>query len=354
MGAHNVTTSNSIVRFNICSNNGRNAGTAPNQGDIFITTFAGGSLDGIQIYNNTAYWNPAANAGWIRARGMSMVGTLPRFVMNNIVYSVAPTMIDVDAGISLDHNQYWLAGTGTPVWKYGSANAASIGALAAATGQEPNGVFADPQMNSPTYSGVGRPSTQFTLMPGSPAIGTGYPWAGMAASDFFGNALPASGTPDIGADYVSPNNAPPPIPTSWVSIVSKNSGKCLDVTGHSTTAGTGIQQWTCVGGTNQLFRFTPVQGGYEITAQNSGLQLDVAGGPSATQNGVRIIQWPFWGGSNEIWNVQPTSDGFFTIVPLNSSKCMDVTGISLINGAAIQQWACTGGANQKWQFVPVP
>lgn len=217
MGAHNVTTTNSIVRFNVCSNNGRNAGTAPNQGDIFITTFDGGSLDGVQIYNNTAYWNPAANAGWIRGRGISMVGTSPGFIMNNIVYSAVPTMVDLDASISLNHNQYWLAGTGTPVWKYGPVTAGSISALNTSTGQEPNGSFADPQMNSPTYSSVGRPSTQFTLTPGSPAIGTGYAWAGMAAADFFGNTLPASGTPDKGADYVSPNSATiPAVPMSWV------------------------------------------------------------------------------------------------------------------------------------------
>lgn len=353
MGAHSVTTTNSIVRFNICANNARNAATAPNQGDIFITTFDGGSLNGVQIYNNTAYWNPATDAGWIRARRVSMVGTSPRFIVNNIVYSAAPTMIDLDASIILDHNQYWLAGSGTPAWKYGSIIAESLSALEASAGQEQHGGFADPRMNNPTYSGIGRPSVQFALMLGSPAIGTGLAWAGMAPSDFFGNILPASGTPDKGADYAGPNDAEP-IPSSWVNVVSKNSGKCLDVTGLSTAAGADLQQWTCWGGNNQKFRFMPVQGGYQITAENSGLQLDVMGGPTATQNGVRIIQWPFWGGSNEIWRVQSTSDGFWSIVPLNSGKCLDVRGISIDDGAPIQQWTCWGGDNQKWQLVTTP
>ena len=353
MGAHNVTTTNSIVRFNICANNARNAGTAPNQGDIFITTFDGGSLDGVQIYNNTAYWNPAANAGWVRGRGVSMVGTSPRFIVNNIVYSNSPTMIDTDASIALDHNQYWLAATGTPVWKYGSIQAGSIGALRTATGQEQNGSFSDPQMNSPTYSAAGRPSVQFTLLPGSSAIGTGSAWAGMASSDFFGNAIPAAGTPDKGAYYLMANSSVPQVPSSWVNVISKNSGKCLDVTGYSTAIGAALQQWTCLNGTNQKFLFTPVQGGYEITAQNSRQQLEVQGGPTATQNGVLIVQSPFLGDSSEIWTVQPTADGFFSIVPLSSGKCMDVRGISLSNGAPIQQWTCTGGANQKWKLVPV-
>jgi hypothetical protein len=208
-------------------------------------------------------------------------------------------------------------------------------------------------MNNPTYSGIGRPSVQFTLVPGSPAIGRGAAWAGMAASDFFGHALPPSGTPDKGADYFVPNNGGLSIPTGWVNVVSKNSSKCLDVTGLSTAAGAYLQQWTCWGGNNQKFRFMPVQGGYEITAQNSGLQLDVTGGPTANQNGVRIIQWPFWGGSNEIWRVQSTPDGFLSIVPLNSGECLDVKGISIDDGAPIQQWTCWGGDNQKWQLVPV-
>jgi hypothetical protein len=114
-----------------------------------------------------------------------------------------------------------------------------------------------------------------------------------------------------------------------------------------------MQQWDCWGGDNQKFQFTPVSGGYEITAKNSGLQLDVSGGPAATQDGVPVIQWPYWGGSNEIWNVQANSDGSFTLTAQNSGKCLDVNGASPYNGAVVQQWSCNGGLNQKWQMAPV-
>jgi hypothetical protein len=146
------------------------------------------------------------------------------------------------------------------------------------------------------------------------------------------------------------------LPTSWVQVISKNSGKCLDVTGgpSATDPGTPIQQWACWGGSNQAFLFTPVEGGYEITAQNSGLQLDVTGGPAAVEDGVHVIQWPYWGGSNEIWQVLPVADGYYKIVALNSGKCLDVDGISLSDGAAVQQWSCWGGDNQSWQLVPIP
>jgi glucosylceramidase len=140
-----------------------------------------------------------------------------------------------------------------------------------------------------------------------------------------------------------------------VNVISKNSGKCLDMKGgpSATWELDPAQQWTCLGGTNQSFKFTIVTGGYEITAQSSDLQLDVRGGPSELQNGARIIQYPYWGAANEIWNLVPTSDGYVNIVAKSSGSCMDVRGISKADGAAVQQWACWGGDNQKWKLVPV-
>jgi hypothetical protein len=146
----------------------------------------------------------------------------------------------------------------------------------------------------------------------------------------------------------------PGIPTGWVNVISKNSGKCLDITGGpgATWAGDPAQQWDCWNGYNQQFQFTGVSGGYEITARHSGLQMDVSGGPAAVQNGTVILQWPYWGGSNEIWSVNSTGDGYYTLVARSSGKCMDVSGISLDDGATVQQWDCWGGDNQKWRLVP--
>ncbi|MBV9226367.1 MAG: RICIN domain-containing protein [Acidobacteriaceae bacterium] len=142
-------------------------------------------------------------------------------------------------------------------------------------------------------------------------------------------------------------------PTGWVKVVSKNSGKCLDITGISTAPGAPLQQWTCTGGDNQKFQFTPVPGGYKVTAKNSGLQLDVWGGPNATQDGPAIKQWPYWGGANEIFQVSQEMDGYYTIHPADSGKCFDVSGISKNDGAPVTQWTCWGGDNQKWSFIPV-
>ncbi len=146
-----------------------------------------------------------------------------------------------------------------------------------------------------------------------------------------------------------------PVPTGWVNVISKNSGKCLDMTGGpaATWQTDPAQQWACLGAaqTNQLFQFTPVTGGYEIQVKNSGLALQATGGLSAI-NGSVLEQWPFSGQSYQIWNVTPTSDGYFSISPSSSStSCMDVRAISKSNGAPVQQWTCSGNDNQKWSLV---
>lgn len=160
---------------------------------------------------------------------------------------------------------------------------------------------------------------------------------------------------DVNSGEVNTGTTPvtPTVPTGWVYVVAKNSGKCLDLTGGSsaTYAGDPAQQWTCLNGANQTFQFTPVTGGYEVSVKLSGMQLDIRGGPAATNGGAILQQWPYWGGSNEIFQVTANSDGTFTIKPVNSGLCVEVSGNSTINGARIDQNACTGAANQEWQLL---
>ncbi|MFL6465326.1 MAG: RICIN domain-containing protein, partial [Bryobacteraceae bacterium] len=147
----------------------------------------------------------------------------------------------------------------------------------------------------------------------------------------------------------------PSIPTGWVNIVSKNSGKCLDVMtwqGSQFLPATHIQQWTCWGGDMQKFQLTPVNSGYEITSRISGFQLDIAGGPGATGDNIPLIQWPYWGSTNEIFQLNQTPDGYYTINPVNSGKCLDVSGNATNDGAPIIQYACLGNDNQKWSLKP--
>ncbi len=210
----------------------------------------------------------------------------------------------------------------------------------------------------------------FQLLPTSLYINVGTDGSAVGV-----NAQKLPGSPGAPAPPATP--APPsapsgggdsgfPAPGVWYNLISRNSGQCLDVISTPATnggllQGTWVQQWTCWGGAMQKWQFTPVSGGYEITNQNSGMQLDVAGGPAATMDvdGSGVLQWPYWGGTNEIWQVTPTGDGYYEIQPVNSggNECLDVISTAETNyaqnpGTRAQQYACWGGPMQQWAIVP--
>jgi len=132
-------------------------------------------------------------------------------------------------------------------------------------------------------------------------------------------------------------------------IISKNSGKCLDVAGAGAHNGANVQQWDCHSGTHQLWTLTDKGDGYYlITAQHSGRCLDVAG--YGTGNGTNVQQYDCHGGTNQLWSIIPQGGGYYLITAKNSGKCLDVAGVSKDRGANVYQWDCHGGDNQLWRL----
>ncbi|MGA8344631.1 MAG: hypothetical protein WB781_22065 [Candidatus Sulfotelmatobacter sp.] len=196
-----VASLNNVIRYNVCSNDGQKDSLSY-QGEIVVS---GGSFDGVQIYNNTFYWNPVGDGPAIYAPNALYSGTNPNFFKNNIIYSTAPTMINMTADLSLDNNIYWTTSGTVPTWQIGSNIYAGFTAYQAGTGRDSHSFYVEPMMDSPTYHEVGRPTTAFTLMPGSPAVGnganvcTGISGCSMGNQDFWGNALPNGSGYSIGA-----------------------------------------------------------------------------------------------------------------------------------------------------------
>jgi hypothetical protein len=198
-GAENSTDTNSIVRYNVCSNNAQSAVNAY-QGDVFLSTWDGGSLSGVQIYNNTFYWNPATPAPLLSTTAATYSGSSPTFFENNIVYSTVPEMVATTSAFTLDHNIYWTTAVASPQWTWNGVVYTSLAAYQKGSSQEAHSLFADPLLNSPTTHATGMPTKAFTLQSGSPAIGAGanvcagISGCTMGAQDFFGNSLPANGS----------------------------------------------------------------------------------------------------------------------------------------------------------------
>jgi len=145
----------------------------------------------------------------------------------------------------------------------------------------------------------------------------------------------------------------PPPANGYVEIVSRSSGKCLDVFGASTDPAAPVIQWVCTGGLNQQWLLEPVAGGaFRVTARHSGQALDVFG--ALTDDVTPLIQFPPTGGANQAWTLQPTSDGYVTFIAGHSGKAMDVEFASTDDGARVIQYSPTGGLNQQWLLRPVP
>jgi uncharacterized repeat protein (TIGR03803 family) len=136
-------------------------------------------------------------------------------------------------------------------------------------------------------------------------------------------------------------------PGQYFELVSRNSGKCLDVFGASTDAVAPVIQWTCHGGLNQQWRLEPAGGGtFRIIARHSGQALDVYG--AFVDDLAPVIQYPVHGGDNQVWTLEPASDGYVRIVARHSGKAMDVEFASTDDGARVIQYTPHDGANQQW------
>ncbi|MFD9283910.1 RICIN domain-containing protein [Streptomyces mirabilis] len=100
--------------------------------------------------------------------------------------------------------------------------------------------------------------------------------------------------------------------TNTYTVVDETSGKCLDVSGASTADGAAVIQYTCNGATNQQFTLNPVTAlgnshDYQLVAVHSGKCVDVS--DVSTTAGAKIHQWTCDAASvlstkkNQIWRL---------------------------------------------------
>ncbi|MBE1489464.1 RICIN domain-containing protein [Plantactinospora soyae] len=139
-------------------------------------------------------------------------------------------------------------------------------------------------------------------------------------------------------------------PSAYYQIVSRHSGKAIEVAGQSTADGAAVQQRTRASQSNQQFQFVDVGGGYfKLRARHSGSLIDVSG--AASTDGANVVQWPDNGGANQQFRVVDTDSGYVKLLNRNSGKALEVWDWSTADGGRISQYTDTGGANQQWQLI---
>ncbi|WP_078591700.1 RICIN domain-containing protein [Streptomyces megasporus] len=135
-------------------------------------------------------------------------------------------------------------------------------------------------------------------------------------------------------------------------LVSRHSGKALEIDGGSTANGAAVVQRTPRDVPHQQFRFVDAGGGhYTLLARHSGKALDVEA--RSTADGANVVQYTDNGGANQQFRVADSDGGHIRLINRHSGKALDVWEWSTADGARISQYTDTGGTNQQWRLVRV-
>ena len=140
-GASGLTTVNSIIRKNVCANNGRDAALAKRQGDLFLSTWDNGKLDGVSIHDNAIYWNPDGDS-YALNNTADFTGAATNSFEQNTVVSRVPGLILSNASLHFDGNGYSVAGDAPGKFEYGGAKPANFAEYQANSGQDTHSRFA--------------------------------------------------------------------------------------------------------------------------------------------------------------------------------------------------------------------
>jgi lysophospholipase L1-like esterase len=128
--------------------------------------------------------------------------------------------------------------------------------------------------------------------------------------------------------------------TAAAAVVNTSSGRCLDVNGASTTAGTQTIIYDCHAQANQQWTRTTAN---ELRVYGSDCLDANAGG---TADGTAVIIWSCHGGTNQQWRIN--TDG--TIVGVASGKCLSTAANGTANTTKVQLTTCNGGTGQRWSI----
>jgi hypothetical protein len=103
-GAQKEVTTNSVVRHNLCVNNGRSPKLARRQGDLYVYTWEDGTLDGVLIHDNVFYWNPPIDAPAFQINEVAISGNRPNRIFNNTVHSAVRSTLPANPTFEMDGN----------------------------------------------------------------------------------------------------------------------------------------------------------------------------------------------------------------------------------------------------------
>ncbi|RSM91529.1 hypothetical protein DMH04_00545 [Kibdelosporangium aridum] len=124
-------------------------------------------------------------------------------------------------------------------------------------------------------------------------------------------------------------------------VLALAAGKCLDVPNNSTTPGTQVQIWGCVGGVNQSWTRTASG---QLTVYSGNTVRCMTALNNQTAPGTQVVISQCTGGAGQQWRFNANG----TITGVQSGICLDISGAATANGTKVILWTCHGGSNQQW------
>jgi hypothetical protein len=92
-------------------------------------------------------------------------------------------------------------------------------------------------------------------------------------------------------------------------------------------------------------------GYYQLVSRNGGKCLDIT--HASTANAARPVRYACGSGTSQQWQVEDAGSGYIRLIARRSGKCPDVNGASTADGAYLIQYTCGAGTNQQWTRTTV-
>ena len=138
----------------------------------------------------------------------------------------------------------------------------------------------------------------------------------------------------------APSRSADALPARPQLLVSRQSGKCVDVLGADRSAGAPVTIWPCHGAENQRWTLPPEGGAGEVRVYGD-MCLDAYGG--AGNDFDAIVVWPCHGGANQQWALTEAGE-----LKGANGKCVDVLGARTEDLTPLVLYSCHGGINQRY------
>lgn len=204
---------NSIVRGNLCLENGRSPREAQRQGAIYLSTWDGGKLSNVEVYGNTVLWDPPVDTAAI-VSDAEVDPAATRLVHHNLIISRTGPLVRSAGGLQFSDNQYWISTASSPSWQMDGVERGGLQQTQSA-GYETRSAVADPHLNAVFQPSAALESCQPLSSVNHDIYGT--PMTACAGAVALANSAHREAKPKLGAPSLRLQGKPF-LPHGWILV----------------------------------------------------------------------------------------------------------------------------------------